>query len=113
MRVLANTEQAVRDLLAEAITRRQVSHKEAVHLYTTGFRTIAATIANWRRRNATDEAIEAAIERRRTAARLHRSQARTPETRTMALREQTVARMYEVIWQGMQQDVAAYATQAH
>jgi hypothetical protein len=109
MRVLANTETAVRDLLAEKIAERQVTHAEAVRLYTSGFRNISATIANWRHRNATDEAIQDAIGRRLTAAKLHRSLARTEAARTKALTELTIAQMYEVIWQGIQQDVAAYS----
>ena len=111
MRVTANTDSAVRDLLAEKIAMRQVDHKEAVRLFTTGYRTIAATIANWRHRNATDEAITEAIARRMHAAKLRRAGARTEAARKMALTELTIAQMYEVIWQGMQQDVAAYQPQ--
>jgi hypothetical protein len=120
MRVLANTETAVRDLLAEKIAKRQVTHTEAVRLYTTGFRNISATIAKWRHRNATNEAIQECIDRRMTAARQHKTQAsqilhrcgsrdeRAQKVVAKANQELTIAQMYQVIWDGMQRDVAAY-----
>jgi hypothetical protein len=108
MRVIANTETAARNMLAEKVEQGVMTAADSERLFNWGFRIVLQTIGNWRLRNATDEAIANAILRRKRAAKLHFVQANTQNKRNLGAREMILAQMFEVVWQGMQQDAARY-----
>lgn len=108
MRVMARTETAAREMLADKVHQGLMTPQDASRLFNYAFSQVVATLGNWRHRNATNQAIEAAIGRRIRAARTALAQAPTQNKRNLAARDLIVAQMFAAVWKGMQDDVAAY-----
>lgn len=108
MRVMARTETAAREMLQLKVQQNVMTQADATRLFRYAFPTVVATIGNWRRHEYTPEAIEQAIALRAEDARLRLRQARVQNQKNLAARDLVVAQMFSAVWQGMQQDVAAY-----
>lgn len=108
MRVIANTETSVRNLLQEKVRSGLMTQADADRLFRWGFRIVTETIANWRRREATPEAIAGAISRREQIAKTRYAKSIPGNSRHLAARDLILAQMFDAAWKGMQKDVAAY-----
>lgn len=107
-RVMTNTETAARQMLQDKVNKGVMTQNDATRLFKYAYPTVVATLGNWRQKNATDEAIEQAINRRIRGARLRYAQARVQNNRNLAARDLVVGQMFAAVWKGMQDDVAAY-----
>lgn len=110
MRVLAHTETAVRDLLAEKVEQGNLTPADANRLFNWGFRIVTQTIGNWRRNEHNADQINEAIQRKHLQAKRALVTAATANARNLACRDLLLAQMFTAAWKGMQQDVNAYKT---
>jgi hypothetical protein len=109
MRVTTRTEAAARQMLQDMVDQGVMTQKDATRLFKYAYSQVVVTLGNWRRRNAKPEAIEEAIGRRIKAARVRVVHAPNQNAKNLAHRDLIVALMFQAVWNGMQEDVAAYS----
>lgn len=109
-RVLNHAEAAAQSLLARKVEQGLITPEASQRLFNWGFRIVTQTIANMRRAEQSTDMITAAVQRKKQQAVTDFAQAKDQRARRMSYAELVLGQMFEVVWAGMQEDVAAYQT---